>query len=1245
MKSYKVLLLGVLFAFAMLTFIIGSASAATHYVNPGDSIQANVTAANAGDTIIVRNGTYSENVIVGKRLTIRSENGSANCVVQAKSITKHVFEVNSNNVIIEGFTLKNATAGHPYFSAGVYLNGVNNCNISYNSITNNRYGITLSSSSSNNTLYHNEIDDSVVYGLRFLSYPYYNSFVNNRVNGDYYYHYVNETDLVIEDLTLNAPKVSNSGKISLINCTNMTLRNLTLVNNNYGDQSGYGLYLYNSSHNTIDSVNASDNAYAGLFLRNSNYNAIKNSTTNAQPNYFGIYLDGSSYNVIRNSTATKNGYTGIHVRYTGSDNNWIENCTLTDNLGYGVEVYGDNTTIKDCNVSLNGEYSYQGIFIDSENNTIIGNTVNSNTLSGIGLITGNNIIQDNTISGNGYCGIEAINNNYTIIGNTVEMNAEYGIFISGSNSRVYNNHFNNTKNVYVSSSSSNIWNTTKTLDTNIAGGSNIGGNLWLLPNGTGFSQIHGDADSDDICDDPYVLDSNNVDYLPLRFVGADTYPPLVVINAPENKTYGTSTIQINVSANDGSGIAGVIARVNGTTNVTLDYTNGYYVNTTTLEDGNHGIRIFAEDNAGNVNSDEKVNFTTVTAAQNISSCTIIDFPGHYLFNQSIDSTGTICINITSSDVVLDGRGFSLNGVGSDNEYGVYLTPSSTLQNVTVKNLTVNGWDYGIYLGNSQNATIENNTVINNEYGIYLDSPSSNNTITDNNASSNDYGIYLDYSGGNTLRNNSMSGNRYNFGIDGGSYLDFDNDIDTSNLVDGKPIYYLVGDSDTVINASSNAGLVYCINCDNITVKDATLANSTNGIFLFNTSNSEIQNNQIMNASIGISLVSSNNNTITDNNASTNDWYGIYLQSSNNNTLNNNSAVNNYYGISLRQSSNSNTITNNTCSDNSYRGISIGEYEIDYSCHDNVVYFNELYNNSMNNAHDPTIVNHWNSTEPMAYQYNGSAYTNYTGNYWSDYTGLDNDGDGIGDTPYAISGGFTKDWHPLIKPSETAPSISNILESDLTNNSIAISWETEQASNNRIIYSTNEDLSGSLWSSWENNTLSPSISISNLLGNTTYYYSCYAYSRDNSNLYSNSSTLNFTTIRDPVIWTVDDDRVECLDANFTGIQAAVNVSIDGDTILVYNGTYVENVLVDMSLNLTGIGRPVVDGNLTNDTIVLSSSGNIVQGFNITGAGYAISQLWRTPAGIRIDVERGELHTLLCGAAVLEHVRQEFVTEVA
>jgi nitrous oxidase accessory protein NosD len=77
----------------LLAALIGTAGAADWYVNEGDSIQAAINSAVACDTIIVQDGTYQENVDVDKQLTIRSENGSASCIVNASDPCDHVFEM------------------------------------------------------------------------------------------------------------------------------------------------------------------------------------------------------------------------------------------------------------------------------------------------------------------------------------------------------------------------------------------------------------------------------------------------------------------------------------------------------------------------------------------------------------------------------------------------------------------------------------------------------------------------------------------------------------------------------------------------------------------------------------------------------------------------------------------------------------------------------------------------------------------------------------------------------------------------------------------------------------------------------------------------------------------------------------------------------------------------------------------------------------------------------------------------
>ncbi len=231
-----------------------------------------------------------------------------------------------------------------------------------------------------------------------------------------------------------------------------------------------------------------------------------------------------------------------------------------------------------------------------------------------------------------------------------------------------------------------------------------------------------------------VSDSSNTDYgfYIDKYVYTpcgDATPPSVVIHSPENVTYPTSIIQINVSASDSSGIGTVIANIDGITNVTLNPSNGYYVGTTPpLSDGGHWIRIYANDSLGNTNSSEIVYFSI----RKISSCTNIIYPGYYYLSTDIlNSHVKFCINITSSDVVLDGKGNTIDGIDSPGTYGVYVyNPMMTLTNVTVMNLRVTDWEIGIYLGDVDNGTIKNNTFSSNNYGIYLVS-SDNNKIYNN----------------------------------------------------------------------------------------------------------------------------------------------------------------------------------------------------------------------------------------------------------------------------------------------------------------------------------------------------------------------------------------------------------------------------------------------------------------------------------------------------------------------------------
>lgn len=144
----------------------------------------------------------------------------------------------------------------------------------------------------------------------------------------------------------------------------------------------------------------------------------------------------------------------------------------------------------------------------------------------------------------------------------------------------------------------------------------------------------------------------------------------------------------------------------------------------------------------------------------------------------------------------------------------------------------------------------------------------------------DYGVYIHNSGNSTLRDNNIAHNTYNFGVSGDNLSHFVNNIDTSNTVDGKPIYYWINQEDR--HVPSDAGYVAIINSIMITVRELNFKTNREGVLLAYSHNSDIAVNFLSNE-YGIYLFASNNNTISDSIA-LNNKYAAYLISSSHNLL-------------------------------------------------------------------------------------------------------------------------------------------------------------------------------------------------------------------------------------------------------------------------------------------------------------------------------------------------------------------------
>jgi parallel beta-helix repeat protein len=431
--------------------------------------------------------------------------------------------------------------------------------------------------------------------------------------------------------------------------------------------------------------------------------------------------------------------------------------------------------------------------------------------------------------------------------------------------------------------------------------------------------------------------------------------------------------------------------------------------------------------------------------------------GYYGIYLTYSPNNTFTGNTTLNDVaivVMDSNNniFTSNTASS----GTFDTPAICLVNSDNNTLTYNllsSSDYGFYLQDSDDLVLEYNLISNNGYGIFAYgannaainynnvsnsigtaisvNSSSNSTLTGNTISNNYGGISLEYTSYNTLTGNSMLGNGSNFGVRGNTLSHYIQYIDTSNTVDGKPIYYYVSQGSKQV--PSDAGFVGIVNSDNITASGLTLTNNSTGVLLVYSTNSRIENVVASNNSNGISLSNSSYNTLAGNttsnnfigialeysnyndlsaNTSSNNRSGIGLYSSSNNQLTGNSVENSsLYGISINISTN-NTVTNNSVSNNDYYGLYLS------SSGSNLV-----YNNYFSNTHNAyaNYSNTWNVSPTPGINIVGGPYLG--GNYWSDYSGVDQDEDYLGDTllPYNSNGGITSggDYHPLI-PCENAP---------------------------------------------------------------------------------------------------------------------------------------------------------------------------------------------------------------------------------
>ncbi len=244
-----------------------SYAAEIHVPDDFPSIQDAVKSASPGDSIIVKDGTYNENIAIDKPLTLKSSAGADITFIVASSEDKPVIRVSgTGGVEVSGFSLTGSKA------AGIQLMNVKDALITNNTAIKNESGIVVENSSGvtikGNTANHNE-----VYGI----------YMSSAIAG------------AIENNTVNA---NNDKGLYMINS-----KGNRVMNNNVNLNTWNGITLFASHDNTVRGNNVLRNTF-GIVISDSNNNDVAENTT--LPNFFIIlpiillYLGIISYMIQRN---------------------------------------------------------------------------------------------------------------------------------------------------------------------------------------------------------------------------------------------------------------------------------------------------------------------------------------------------------------------------------------------------------------------------------------------------------------------------------------------------------------------------------------------------------------------------------------------------------------------------------------------------------------------------------------------------------------------------------------------------------------------------------------------------------------------------------------------------------------------------------------------------------------------------------------------------------------------------------
>ena len=219
---------------------------AAQIVVPGDypTIQGAIDKAGPGDTVVVSDGLYKENIVIKTQVMLRSMNGSERTVVEPVEAGSDVIRVlnvkeGDHGVVITGFTLRGSQA------AGLHVIKSPKTKVFSNIFTGNNYGL----------------------------------------------HVEHSNGCIIKE---NIANENDTGLYSYFSDECQIEKNVVNLNTNAG------ILLHSSHKNTLSGNVANNNKWNGITLSSSNDNVVTGNW--ALKNTYAIVVSESSGNVIEDNS-------------------------------------------------------------------------------------------------------------------------------------------------------------------------------------------------------------------------------------------------------------------------------------------------------------------------------------------------------------------------------------------------------------------------------------------------------------------------------------------------------------------------------------------------------------------------------------------------------------------------------------------------------------------------------------------------------------------------------------------------------------------------------------------------------------------------------------------------------------------------------------------------------------------------------------------------------------------------------